>query len=512
MPHKNALSLSEGNLDIKTLLHQSQLKKLNTAQPACCSNKILGLTVSLATAAMYLPISSQPAFAADLAIQTKTSAIELQNPIFPSETNQSSAKWQNQTSPFLPPILSLIASLKTQLVNLSVVPQESSQSESDVLSDRIGNSLGASLLPTYLSRTKITADKDFQNTTTIKSSGVFSASSASVKKPTPQIYTVKVGDTINQIAKKHQVSRDELIKLNNIKNSNIIFVNQQLQIPPKISDSSPTYATADKQETNFTSDEFSENTESKLSNSLKQSGANQPRESSNNHYISKLRAEINQMRAQYQDRIGQGQASNKVNQEVSSNLPSLSSVNTAANTSVAPKTKGNNTSTAKVKVASLDSASSSPQLDSLAEEITSLQLPPLLSSEQYLPSTFDGYSWPAKGILTSGYGWRWGRLHGGIDIAAPIGTPILAAASGEVISAGWVSGYGNQVKIRHLDNSVTVYAHNHRNLVSLGQKVNQGEQIAEIGNTGYSTGPHLHFEIHPQGVGAVNPLALLDSK
>ena len=511
MPHKNALSLSEGNLDIKTLLHQSQLKKLNTAQPACCSNKILGLTVSLATAAMYLPISSQPAFAADLAIQTKTSAIELQNPIFPSQIDRGSAKWQNQSSPFLPPILSLIASLKTQLVNLSVVPQESSQSESVVLSDGLDNTLGASLLPTYPSQTKINSDKDFQRTTRIKSSGVFSTSSASVKKPTPQIYTVKVGDTINQIAKKHQVSRDELIKLNHLKNSNIIFVNQQLQIPPKISDSFPTYTTTDKQEKNLTSDDFSENTESKLSNSLKQSGANQPRESSNNHYVAKLRAEINQMRTQYQDQIGQRQASNKVNQEISSNLPSLSSVNTA-NTSVAPKTKDKNTSTAKVKVASLDSASSSPELDSLAEEITSLQLPPLLSSEQYLPSTFDGYSWPAKGILTSGYGWRWGRLHGGIDIAAPIGTPILAAASGEVISAGWVSGYGNQVKIRHLDNSVTVYAHNHRNLVSLGQKVNQGEQIAEIGNTGYSTGPHLHFEIHPQGLGAVNPLALLDSK
>jgi murein DD-endopeptidase MepM/ murein hydrolase activator NlpD len=101
-------------------------------------------------------------------------------------------------------------------------------------------------------------------------------------------------------------------------------------------------------------------------------------------------------------------------------------------------------------------------------------------------------------------------MHKGIDIAAPIGTPVMAAASGVVISAGWNNGgYGNLVKVRHFDGSVTLYAHNSRLLVRRGQQVEQGQQIAEMGSTGYSTGPHLHFEVHHQGRGAVNPVALL---
>ena len=139
-------------------------------------------------------------------------------------------------------------------------------------------------------------------------------------------------------------------------------------------------------------------------------------------------------------------------------------------------------------------------------------LPPLASPEEYLPDNplFDGYMWPAKGTLTSGYGWRWGRMHKGIDIAAPIGTPIMAAAPGEVIFAGWNSGgYGNLVKLQHSDGSVTFYAHNNRVLVHNGQKVSQGQLIAEMGSTGRSTGPHLHFEIRPNGTTAINPIARL---
>ena len=103
-------------------------------------------------------------------------------------------------------------------------------------------------------------------------------------------------------------------------------------------------------------------------------------------------------------------------------------------------------------------------------------------------------------------------MHQGIDIAAPFGTPIVAAASGEVISVGWLSGYGNLVKLKHLDGSITLYAHNNRNLVSHGQKVAQGEQIAEMGSTGHSTGPHLHFEIHSPNQEILNPLALLSKR
>ncbi len=139
---------------------------------------------------------------------------------------------------------------------------------------------------------------------------------------------------------------------------------------------------------------------------------------------------------------------------------------------------------------------------------------PLLPSSQYvLPQAANGlgnYIWPTQGTLTSGYGWRWGRMHRGVDIAAPTGTPVVAAAEGMVTFAGWNNGgYGNLVDIRHADGSLTRYAHNSQLWVHAGQTVIQGQLIAEVGSTGYSTGPHLHFEIHPSGHGAVNPMVYL---
>lgn len=155
-------------------------------------------------------------------------------------------------------------------------------------------------------------------------------------------------------------------------------------------------------------------------------------------------------------------------------------------------------------------------LNSPIGETVGPELPPLSSPEQYLPNSpqkFNGYIWPAEGVFTSGYGMRWGRMHRGIDIAAPIGTPIVAAAPGEVVVAGWSrGGYGNLVKVKHPDGSLTLYAHNNKILVRKGQEVTQGQQIAEMGSTGRSTGPHLHFEIHPSGKGAVNPLAYLPQR
>jgi murein DD-endopeptidase MepM/ murein hydrolase activator NlpD len=121
-----------------------------------------------------------------------------------------------------------------------------------------------------------------------------------------------------------------------------------------------------------------------------------------------------------------------------------------------------------------------------------------------------GFSWPAAGKLTSRYGRRWGKMHKGIDIAGPIGTPINAAADGTVMVAGWSSGgYGNLVEVRHIDGTITRYGHNSRLSVSVGQTVRQGQQLAEMGSTGHSTGSHLHFEIRPSGGAAVNPIALL---
>lgn len=542
MPHKNALSLFEKNLDINnSSSHQSQSKRHKTSKPGARYKKMLGVTVSLAMAAMSLSISSPSAIAEDLARQPKTREGEVKNSIFSSQTDQNTASWQTQSSTILPPVLSLITSFKTRLVK-SVVHPKNTQSESVFSPGETNKSLASNLVPTYLTQAQIDSEQNFPtktNISSISSSDLFSAPKASVTKPKPQIYTVKVGDTINQIAKKYQISRDELIKLNNIKNSNVILVNQQLKIPPQISpqilDSSATNANIYRQKATFSSD-LAENTKfqsslsanspsvlanaqdsSPSSNSLKQSGVNQSLESSHNYYVAKLRAEMNKMRPQYQDKIRQGNANNNLNNRANLSLSNVSSVN-AADTSVAPtKTQYKSTSiqTASVEQVNASRSNTSNHLEvgSLGEKIASLQLPPLSSSEQYLPNAFDGYSWPAKGILTSGYGWRWGRLHGGIDIAGPVGTPVLAAASGEVVTAGWNNGgYGNLVEIRHSDDSVTLYAHNNRILVNLGQRVNQGDQIAEMGSTGYSTGSHLHFEIHPKGGGPVNPMALLSSK
>jgi LysM repeat protein len=124
------------------------------------------------------------------------------------------------------------------------------------------------------------------------------------------------------------------------------------------------------------------------------------------------------------------------------------------------------------------------------------------------PSTT--WIWPTKGVFTSGYGWRWGRMHKGIDVANNVGTPIMAAKEGQVSFAGWhEGGYGYLVEIAHPDGSRSLYAHNSRLLVSKGDAVSQGQVISQMGSTGRSTGPHLHFEIHPPGRGATNPLQIL---
>jgi murein DD-endopeptidase MepM/ murein hydrolase activator NlpD len=145
--------------------------------------------------------------------------------------------------------------------------------------------------------------------------------------------------------------------------------------------------------------------------------------------------------------------------------------------------------------------------------IVSPKLPPLDGADTYLPGgtlRFNGFIWPAQGQLSSPYGWRWGRMHYGIDIAADIGTPIYASAPGVVLTAGWDDGgYGNLVEIKHPNGAITVYAHNDEIYVREGQQVAQGETIAAMGSTGRSTGPHLHFEIVPNGQGAVDPMAYL---
>jgi murein DD-endopeptidase MepM/ murein hydrolase activator NlpD len=110
--------------------------------------------------------------------------------------------------------------------------------------------------------------------------------------------------------------------------------------------------------------------------------------------------------------------------------------------------------------------------------------------------------------VTSGFGWRWGRMHEGIDIAVGSGTPVVAAAAGTVIQAGWLGGYGNLVVVDHGNGLATAYAHNSSLAVGVGQAVGQGEVLAYSGSTGNSSGPHVHFEVRVNGA-AADPLGYL---
>jgi murein DD-endopeptidase MepM/ murein hydrolase activator NlpD len=122
---------------------------------------------------------------------------------------------------------------------------------------------------------------------------------------------------------------------------------------------------------------------------------------------------------------------------------------------------------------------------------------------------YQSFAWPLHGVLTSGYGWRNGKFHYAIDIAAPYGTPFYAAAAGRVTHAGYLGAYGIMVELDHGNGFLTRYAHASSVAVSNGQQVASGQVIGYIGLTGNTTGPHLHFELHNQGV-KVNPLEYLD--
>jgi murein DD-endopeptidase MepM/ murein hydrolase activator NlpD len=116
---------------------------------------------------------------------------------------------------------------------------------------------------------------------------------------------------------------------------------------------------------------------------------------------------------------------------------------------------------------------------------------------------------PTKGIFTSNFGYRWGVLHAGIDLANSIGTPIYAVSDGVVVDAGPTAGYGMWVKLRHADGTVTLYGHINTALVGVGERVMAGDQIATMGNRGNSTGPHLHFEVLQGGSERIDPVPWL---
>ena len=118
------------------------------------------------------------------------------------------------------------------------------------------------------------------------------------------------------------------------------------------------------------------------------------------------------------------------------------------------------------------------------------------------------FVWPVNGPVTSGFGPRWGRLHAGMDIASPNGSPIRAADSGKVVLLGWTGGYGNYTCVQHGGGTSTCYAHQSRYGTSLGASVGKGQVIGYVGNTGNSFGAHLHFEVRING-SPVNPAGYL---
>jgi len=109
------------------------------------------------------------------------------------------------------------------------------------------------------------------------------------------------------------------------------------------------------------------------------------------------------------------------------------------------------------------------------------------------------FMYPINTRITSYYGPRWGRMHEGLDFAAPMGSPIRAVSSGRVVYSGWATGYGYVVIVQHQRGLRTLYAHNSKLLVREGESVGKGEVVARSGNTGNSTGPHLHFEVQVNG-------------
>ncbi|MFP4296994.1 MAG: peptidoglycan DD-metalloendopeptidase family protein [Spirulinaceae cyanobacterium] len=392
-----------------------------------------------------------------------------------------------------------------------------------------------------------------------------------------KVYRVQSGDTIDEIALRYGVSRSDLTEVNRLSDPHQIRVNQELQIPqPQSRDRDRTqYETLipnsaiapsnDRLETQTNNNDVVVPTETLISQTVESISDWQPtavperetvevapttsENSAANPYVERLKADIERLREEYRNRNDSEPPSETPLSNLSgsrSATPATTTVATAIEETnpewesdsrngfievrvedrrqplnapqvqARPQTQPLNRDRQSVQVAVAPTAPTNynPLLQPNNQRVEP-NLPPL-SPDNYLPDSppqFDGYIWPAEGVFTSGYGRRWGRMHRGIDIAGPTGTPIVAAASGEIIVAGWNSGgYGNLVDIRHPDGSMTRYAHNSKLLVRKGQWVQQGQQIALMGSTGYSTGPHLHFEIHPNGRGAANPIAYLPGR
>lgn len=402
-------------------------------------------------------------------------------------------------------------------------------------------------------------------------------SKPTVVVPSSLDYRVKDGDTLSAIALKYSISLQVLVDANHLTNPDRLQINQRLAIPAfrytsasgqilvkKDSAHSPlptpwakavfpnrSKPTIDSDRENIAvpselpatsslgiggsiSDELAPDS-LRTDNQIPQSKAAKSEQLQFNPYVQNLQTDIQKLQQKYfvQRTIAAPRREfvpgSIVNRQFSPNPPDDQAVNPEIRSQQPSETLPTiQKQRPKVRLPVLPKArlvkvpigvDTSESLQFFGEKQVIPDLPPLAAVDTYLPKPFDnsanfkGYIWPAKGALTSGFGWRWGRMHKGIDIAAPIGTPIVAAAPGIVIKAGWNSGgYGRLVDIKHADGTFTRYAHNNRILVQAGQQVDQGQLISEMGSSGHSTGPHLHFELHPTGKDAVNPMAFLKRK
>ncbi len=350
-------------------------------------------------------------------------------------------------------------------------------------------------------------------------------------------YQVAPGENLSTIARVHGMSSRELASLNNIANPNLLKANQVLKVTmPKASPAKP--------------ETFKNIALATPSLSISDSEADSPapplpgQALESRRYIDGLMADVVKARQKYQaSGVAYRPESRNVQiPTVSASMPtpSLPMVVPSVSRSVNPEFQTRFTGSRSVSEtaqrsmptvpklatptmpriiarASVGADAYAPLVQPSARRMVSPEMPAIGAAESYLPrkggsggGATAGLIWPAQGTFTSGYGPRWGRNHRGIDIAAPVGTPIVAAAPGVVSYAGYNDGgFGYLVEIDHADGSMTRYAHNDRILVNVGQQVNQGDQVSLMGSTGFSTGPHLHFEVHPAGQGAVNPMAFL---
>lgn len=176
---------------------------------------------------------------------------------------------------------------------------------------------------------------------------------------------------------------------------------------------------------------------------------------------------------------------------------------------------------AAVSDASATAEQAAPQILAIAEnkpvENLSEQLSKAVEASQArvaadLAARAPSISRPAEGTLTSPFAMRWGVMHSGIDIANTNGTPILAVMDGTVIDSGPASGYGQWIRIMHDDGTMTIYGHMDTLDVAVGQRVVAGQKIAGMGSQGFSTGTHLHFEVHPGAGAAIDPLPWLEER